>query len=149
MSQTGASHHSLGSIDVDGQRYDVSLRVAYDGIEHVGRLWFIPEDRLPLSDHGSALSGATLTDAIEAARRLTPDDLTRRFRRAQTEKRRYHGLREATGELLAKVKYMNRVAISMRAGVIDREGAAQELELIEQQMIDIVRRFRALAGIEV
>ncbi len=147
MPQTGASQHPIRSIDLDGQRVDVSLRTAFDGVEYVGKLWFQSEGSPALPDHGPIV-GPSVEATVEAASALTTDDLERRCRRAHAEKRRYLSLRRATGELLAKVKYMNRVAVSMRAGVIDGEGAAQELELIEQQMIEIVQQFRALAGIE-
>ena len=43
---------------------------------------------------------------------------------------------------------MNQIAISMQAGVIDPDGAAQELELTEQQIIEIVGRLKEFAGVE-
>ena len=33
----------LSTIEIDGRRYNVSVRIAYDGIEYVGRLWFADE----------------------------------------------------------------------------------------------------------
>ena len=52
--------------------------------------------------------------------------LALRYRRAVSERRRFFELRRATEELIAKVRYLNQVSISMRAGLLDAEGAAQE-----------------------
>ena len=34
------SQPHLGTIEVDGRRYNVSCHIAFDGIEYVGRIWF-------------------------------------------------------------------------------------------------------------
>jgi len=47
-----------------------------------------------------------------------------------------------------RVRYMNQVGVSMRSGLLDADGASQELLLTEQQMIDVVRQMRHLAGVE-
>ena len=57
-------------------------------------------------------------------------------------------LRKVTEEILAKVRYLNQLSVSMRAGLIDLEGAAQEIDYTEQQMHQLVRRLRAAAGVE-
>ena len=62
--------------------------------------------------------------------------------------RRYHGLRRLTEEILTKIRYLNQVAISMRAGLLDAEGAAQEIDLTEKQLHDLVNRLRQAAGSE-
>ena len=33
----------IATIDVDGRRYNVALRIEHDGVEFVGRLWFADE----------------------------------------------------------------------------------------------------------
>ncbi len=139
----------IATIDSDGRRYSVSVRVGYDGVEYVGRLWFADEawDDLGLPDRG-ALPGRTKEEVIAAARRLTPDDLVKRHRRALSEKRRFHGLRKATDDILAKIRYLNQVAISMRAGLLDVEGAAQEIDLTEKQLHSLIGRLSNFAGIE-
>ena len=71
-----------------------------------------------------------------------------RYRRALAEKRRFMGLRKATEEILAKIRYLNQVAISMRAGLLDSEGAAAEIELTERQLHEIVEKLKVFAGIE-
>jgi hypothetical protein len=139
----------ISTIESDGRRYNVSLRVVFDGVEYVGRLWFADEswDDLGIPDRG-AFPGRTREECIALARRLTPDELVRRHRRAIAEKRRYHGLRRATDEVLAKIRYLNQVAISMRAGLLDVDGAAQEIDLTEKQLHALIDRLAAYAGIE-
>lgn len=133
----------------EGKRLEVSCRIVFDGIEYLGRLWFA-EDNHPetgIADR-AAVPGRTRDEVIALAQRLTPPELTLRYRRAIVEKRRYFELRRATEELLAKIRYLNQVSVSMRAGLLDEEGAAQELELTEKQMHDLVDRLRFAAGVE-
>ena len=100
-----------------------------------------------LPDRG-ALSGRTREEALALARRLTSQDILLRYRRALAEKRRFVGLRRATDEILGKIRYLNQVAISMRAGLLDSEGAAAEIDLTEKQLHEIIEKLRAFAGIE-
>lgn len=139
----------IATIESDGRRYNVSVRVGYDGVEYVGRLWFADEswDDLGLPDRG-ALPGRTKDEVMVLARRLTVDEMVKRHRRALAEKRRFHGLRKATDEILAKIRYLNQVAISMRAGLLDVEGAAQEIDLTERQLHALIDRLSTHAGIE-
>lgn len=139
----------IATIESDGRRYDVSCRVVFDGIEYVGRLWYADEswDDLGLPDRG-ALPGRTEEEVIALATRMTSDELVRRHRRAVAEKRKFHGLRNMTDEVLAKIRYLNQLAISMRAGLLDVEGAAQEIELTEKQLHTLIDRLAAYAGIE-
>ncbi len=139
----------LGNIEVEGRRYNVSLHVSYDGIEYVGRLWFVDES---WDDNGfpdrASIPGPTREVVVEAAQRLSSDDLVRRFSRGAAERRRYHGLRKTTEEVLAKIRYLNQVAISMRAGLLDVEGAAQEIDQTEKQLHELIDRLRLYAGVE-
>jgi hypothetical protein len=138
----------LSTIEMDGKPYNVSIRIAYDGIEYIGRLFFIdPATGAGIPDHG-AISGRTIEEAIQFARRLTLEDFTRRYHRARADKRRYSALRKATEEILMKIKYMNRVSINMRKGLLDAEGAKQEIELIQHQLHEIIDRLPAQAGLE-
>ena len=43
----------VATIETEGKRYTVSVRITYDGIEYVGRLWFADEswDDLGLPDY--------------------------------------------------------------------------------------------------
>jgi hypothetical protein len=139
----------IAALDYDGRRLDVSCRIAFDGIEYVGRLWFADEswDDGGLPDRG-ALPGRTRDEVLAFARRLTQQDLLLRYRRALAEKRRFSGLRKATDEILGKIRYLNQVAISMRAGLLDAEGAAAEIDLTERQLHEIVERLKTYAGVE-
>ncbi len=139
----------IATIESDGRRYNVSCRVGFDGVEYVGRLWFADEswDDLGLPDRG-ALPGRTKDEVLVLAKRLTADELVKRHRRALAEKRRFHGLRKATDEILAKIRYLNQVAISMRAGLLDVEGAAQEIDLTEKQLHALIDRLSSFAGVE-
>ena len=81
-------------------------------------------------------------EVLALARRLTSQELILRYRRALAEKRRYLGLRRVTDEVLAKIRYLNQVALSMRAGLLDSEGAAGEIDLTERQLHDLVGKLR-------
>lgn len=139
----------VATIDHDGRRYNVTVVTQFDGIEYVGRLYFADDawDDAGLPDRGP-LPGRTRDEVVALAKRLSPQDLTLRFRRAVAEKRRFVGLRRATDDILSKIRYLNQVAISMRAGLLDVDGAAQEIALTERQLHEIVDRLRVFAGVE-
>lgn len=139
----------VGSIHINGRQYAVSVRVSYDGVEYIGRLWFTNEnpDAHGIPDRGT-IPGRSKDEVVELARRLTEDELAARYRRAVVSRRRYMGLRVTTDELLRKVRYLNQVAISMRAGLIDLDGAAHEIDFTEQQLHDLVGKLRGAAGVE-
>ncbi|MCC7000789.1 MAG: hypothetical protein IT357_01435 [Gemmatimonadaceae bacterium] len=139
----------VGTIEHDGRRYNVSVRIVFDGIEYVGRLWFADEswDDLGLPDRG-AFPGRTRDEVIAQTKRLTEPEMVKRHKRALAEKRKFRGLRRQTEEILAKIRYLNQVAVSMRAGLLDVEGAAQEIDLTEQQLHALIDKLGEHAGIE-
>ena len=139
----------IATLEYDGRRFNVTCKVMFDGIEYVGHLWFADEawDDSGVPDRGS-LPGRTREETLTLARRLTPQELMLRYRRALAEKRRFTGLRKATEDILEKIRYLNQVAISMRAGLLDSEGAAAEIELTERQLHEIVEKLKVFAGIE-
>ncbi len=143
------THTPLTAITVQGRTVRVTVHTAHDGIEYVGRLFFAEEHwtNSGIPDRG-VLPGRTMDKVLLLARELTDDELTQRYRRANAEKRRFHGLRQLTLEVLSKVRYMNQVGVSMRNGLLEPAAAAQELELTERQMIELVARMRHLAGVE-
>jgi hypothetical protein len=139
----------ITAFDLDGKRLNVSCRIMFDGVEYVGRLHF--DD--PANPDGTladraAIPGRTRDEVLALAERLTPPELALRLRRAMAERRRFFELRRATEDLLAKIRFLNQVSISMRAGLLDEVGAAQELDLIEKQMHELVDRLRFAAGVE-
>lgn len=139
----------IGSIEHLGRRFDVTCRIAYDGIEYLGRLWFSEEgtDDGGLPDRAS-VPGRTRDEVLERARGFTPRDLLLRYRRAVSEKRRFFKLRRETDDILAKIRYLNQIAMSMRDGLLDEEGANQEIELTERQLHETIERLRHNAGVE-
>jgi hypothetical protein len=139
----------LTTIEADGRRFNVSVQIMYDGIEYVGRLWFADEawDDAGFPDRG-ALPGRMKEEVMQMARRLRPEDLVRRYHRALAEKRRFLGLRRTTEEILSRIRYLNQVSVSMRAGLLDVEGAAQEIEVTEKQLHELVGQLRGVAGVE-
>ncbi len=144
-----STEQQLGTFTVDGEICEVSLSIAYDGLEHVGRLWFggpvVGQNRIP--DHG-IIPGRTQEEAIELAQRLTADDFLRRFFRARAEKRKFLQLRAATQTFLDKVKYMNRVAVSVQGGIMDPESARKELDLVVAELHELVDTLPLVAGVE-
>jgi hypothetical protein len=139
----------IATIEHQGRRYAVTCRIGFDGVEYIGRLYFGPEDgsEPPMPDR-AAVPGRTRDEVLSIAQRLSPQELTVRHRRALAEKRRYLSLRRATDDIIAKIRYMNQLALSMKAGVIDPEGAAHEMLLTEQQIIDVVVKLKDYAGLE-
>lgn len=139
----------VATIGHQGRRIVVTCRVAFDGIEHVGRLWFAEEGtgERGIPDRG-AIPGRSADAVIASARTLSAQELALRHRRAVAEKRRYLQLRSVTDEIINRIRYMNQVAISVRMGMIDQDGAGQEIELIERQLHDCIGRLRESAGIE-
>jgi hypothetical protein len=136
-------------VDIDGRSYNVTVLVEFDGIEHVGHLWFRDaewDEDEGVRDHG-ALPGRSPDDVALQARALSEHDLTLRFRRALSERRRFHGLRHITHEVLNQIRYLNKVATSMRAGLLDLDEAASEIAGTEKRLHAMVDELRVFAGV--
>jgi hypothetical protein len=143
------SEHEVRVVTVDGHTYRVSLDVGFDGIEYIGRLWFIDkiDPELAFQDHG-AIPGATAEEAARKARDLSQAELEHRCHRALSEKRRFGKLRRATDEMINQIKYLNRVVINLQTGMLDREAGQEEIQQIQQQILAIVRSLPLHAGVE-
>jgi hypothetical protein len=63
------------------------------------------------------------------------------------EKRQYIRLRQVTNEVLAKIRYLNQLAITQQRGLLDDDAAAHEFEVTERELHECVDRLRASAGI--
>jgi hypothetical protein len=63
----------VATIEFEGRRYNVSVRIVFDGIEYVGRLWFSDEswEDQGLPDRG-ALPGRTRDEVIALAKGSPP-----------------------------------------------------------------------------
>ena len=135
--------------DIDGRTYSVSVKVDFDGIEHVGHLLFRAsdwEEDEGVRDHGT-IPGRSSAEIQTAARALSNHDLALRHRRAISERRRFSGLRQLTQEVLAQIRYLNKVATSMRAGLLDVEEAANEIANTEERLHEMVGQLRHYAGV--
>jgi hypothetical protein len=136
------------SIELEGRTWAVSVAIENDGIEYVGHLWFADEawDDEGLRDHGT-LPGRSADEVARHARELSGAELVQRFRRAQVEQRRYHGLRQLTERVLSDIRHLNRVATSMRAGLLDVDDAASEIDATEGRLHQMVDELRMVAGV--
>jgi hypothetical protein len=143
------SEHEIRVITVDEHTYRTTLRVGFDGVEHIGRLWFIDtvDSELAFLDHG-AIPASTVEQAVRKAREFSDGELEHRCHRALGEKRRFGKLRRATDEMINQIKYLNRVVISLQSGMLDREGGQQEIQQIQNQILAIVRSLPIHAGVE-
>jgi hypothetical protein len=143
------SHPYVGTIEHLGRRYVVTCRVSFDGIEYVGRLWFAEED---WDDAGSpdraAIPGRARDEVVAFARQLSTHELGLRHRRALAEKRRFLKLRRVTDDVLTKIRYINQISIATRDGLLDADGAKQEIDLTEKQLHECIARLRHSAGVE-
>ena len=139
----------IGTIEHSGRRYAVTCRIAFDGIEYVGRLWFSDDDAddVGLPDR-AAIPGRSRDAVLEQARRLTTHELGLRYRRALAEKRRFISLRRETDDILTKIRYLNQIALSVREGLLDEDGASQEIEVTERQLHESIQKLRHTAGVE-
>jgi hypothetical protein len=143
-----SSDHQIRTITVDGQKFFVSLRVGYDGVEHVGRLLFTEAStEIAYQDHGG-VPGISALDAVRRAKEFSPNELEQRCHRAMSEKRRFGKLRRATDQMIEKIKYLNRVAIGLEKGVLEPESGKLELDQAQSELLDIVRSLRFHAGVE-
>ena len=145
---TGSTDHQIRTIAIDGQKYFVSLRVGYDGIEYIGRLLFTDaSSEVTYQDHGS-VPGTSVDDAVRKASELSESQLEQRCHRALSEKRRFGKLRRTTDQMIEKIKYLNRIAIGLEKGMLDPEGGKAELDQAQSELLDIVRTLRLHAGVE-
>jgi hypothetical protein len=148
-SDSEIQHLFVSTINVDSRTYDVTIAVEHDGIEHVGRLWFSDSDWADdegVRDHG-VFPGKSPNEVLTAARALGESDLQLRYRRAVADKRRYHGLRKITEDVLLDIRHLNKVATSMRAGLLELDEAAAEIDNTERRLHDMIGQLRHYAGV--
>src|SRR5438045_3315765 len=102
-----ASDLRIATIAHQGRRYLVTCRIGFDGIEHVGRLWFCPEASADagLPDRG-AIPAKTREEVLALAQQLSEYDIGLRLSRALAEKRRFLEFRRTTDEILTKIRYL-------------------------------------------
>jgi len=98
-------------------------------------------------DH-AALPGRTTHEVVDRARRFTTPELQQRYERATRERRRYDALRRVTLDMLAKVRRLNQVAISLQAGLVDEMAGADQLAETEAELHEMVAHLRDAAGVQ-
>jgi hypothetical protein len=132
----------IATIDVEGRRYNVALRIDHDGVEFVGRLWF--SDEAWAEDDGivdqGVLPGRTAELVVNHAQSLGERELVQRYRRALAQRRRFHALRRLTVEVLENIRHLNALATSMRAGLVEMHEAAAEIDLTEDNLHELIDR---------
>src|SRR5689334_24606662 len=81
MSPAASTDHTIRTITVDGRKYNVVLRVGYDGVEYVGRLRFTDASSpdLTFQDHGS-IPGASMLETVRKAKEFAPKEIEQRLR---------------------------------------------------------------------
>jgi hypothetical protein len=149
MANTGIEELFVSTVEIDGKSLSVTVAVTFDQVEHVGHLLFREsdwDDDDGVIDHG-VLPGASPEGVLLLAQGLSLQDLTLRYRRAQAHRRRFHGLRRVTVDVLEQIKYLNRVATSMRAGLLDMDEAASEIANTERRLHEMVGQLRIFAGV--
>ena len=149
MANAGTEELFVSTVEIDGRSLNVAVIISFDEIEHVGHLSFRDadwDDDPGVTDLG-VLSARSPEEVLQLARALSVQDLTLRYRRALAHKRRFHGLRRITVEVLEQIKYLNRVATSMRAGLLDVDEAASEIANTERRLHEMVGQLRIFAGV--
>jgi hypothetical protein len=138
----------VGRIVVDGRSYAIAIQIAFDGVEHMGRLRFSDEDWG--QDEGVvdpvAIAGASPNAILACACALTTEQLAQRFERARQVTRRIHGLRRTAEEALASLRHLRHVTTSLRAGLLDVDDAAREIDATEGQLSDMLRQLGAIGS---
>ncbi|MGQ0641099.1 MAG: hypothetical protein ACT4P6_10070 [Gemmatimonadaceae bacterium] len=150
MTETRATEQLfVAALEIEGRRYAVSIETAFDGVEHIGHLCFVNEDWE--EDEGIAdrvgITGRTANDILLAARALSSSELQQRYDRALGTTRRFHGLRKATDDVLENIRHLAKVSTSMRAGLLDVDDAAREIDATEQRLVAMVRQLKGFAGV--
>jgi hypothetical protein len=138
------------TVEIEGRTYNVSLKLEQDEVECTGLLHFTDAewDDDGVVDH-HPIPGRDANDILQHSKQLAVSDLHLRFKRAQADHRRVHGLRRITSNVLEHIRHLNRVATSMRAGLLDMDEAAAEIDETEQRlhaMIDELKHYAGVAG---
>jgi hypothetical protein len=139
----------IRAILVDGETIRAQLKIAHDGIEYVGRLCFEIEGNShpQIIDH-APLPGRDAEEVLARALRFSEFELGQRYRRALEERRRFRALRRATNDVLDGIRRLNELTIAMKAGLIDADSAAQEIQAAERRLHVMIDGLWSVAGNE-
>ena len=58
------------------------------------------------------------------------------------------GSQNWTDDMIAQIKYLNRVVLNLQAGLLERESGHQEIQQIQNKILAIVRSLPIHAGVE-
>lgn len=138
----------IGYFNAEGAQWRVMIRLWLDdGTWWRGRLWFSERGGTEVWDKEEIVSSSA-EEVLGEARALPHEEVLRRFKHSFDERRRYFALRALLDDLLEKGRQLNRIAVRVASGEIDRAKAAHELDRIQQEMRTVVEGLRDVAGKE-
>lgn len=138
----------IGYFNAEGFQWRVMIRLRLDKETWWrGRLWFSERGGTEVWDKQEIVS-ASAEDVLSQARALAHEDILRRLKESFDERRRYFALRALLDDLLEKGRQLNRIAVRVASGEMDRARAAHELDRIQQDMRTVVDGLRDVAGKE-
>ena len=138
----------IGYFNAEGFQWRVMIRLRLDDATWWrGRLWFSERGGTEVWDKEEII-GSSAEDVLREARALPHDEILRRLKVSFDERRRYFALRALLDDLLEKGRQLNRIAVRVASGEIDRVRAAHELDRIQQDMRTVVDGLRDVAGKE-
>jgi len=138
----------VGYFNAEGYQWRVLVRLRLDQETWWrGRLWFSERSGTEVWDK-EEIFGETAEEVLRQARTLSHEEILRRLKVSFDERRRYFALRALLDDLLDKGRQLNRIAVRVAAGEMDRVRAAHELDHIQHEMRIIVDGLRDVAGKE-
>ena len=138
----------IGYFNAEGFQWRVMIRLRLDDETWWrGRLWFSERSGTEVWDQQEIIA-ASAEDVLKQARALPHEEILRRLKQSFDERRRYFALRALLDDLLDKGRLLNRIAVRVAAGEMDRVKAAHELDRIQADMRTIVDGLRDVAAQE-
>lgn len=138
----------VGYFNAEGFQWRVMVRVRLDDETWWrGRLWFSERSGTEVWDKEEIL-GESAEDVLRQALALSHEEVLRRLKQSYDERRRYFALRALLDDLLDKGRHLNRIAVRVASGEMDRAKAAHELDRIQHEMRTIVDGLRDVAAKE-
>ena len=138
----------VGYFNAEGFQWRVMVRLRLDNETWWrGRLWFSERSGTEVWDK-EEIFAETAEQVLQQARALPHEEVLRRLKISFDERRRYFALRALLDDLLDKGRQLNRIAVRVAAGEMDRARAAHELDRIQHEMRTIVDGLRDVAAKE-
>jgi hypothetical protein len=138
----------IGYIHMNALQWRVMVRLRLeDEVWWRGRLWYSEAGGTEVWDK-EELFGRSPEELLRHARSLGGEELMRRFRTSYDERRRYFALRALMDDMLEKARALNRIAVRVSVGEMDRGRARAELDRIQLEMRALVDGMRQVAAQE-